>query len=329
MSQYPARSSVVFASVFVGFAALSGPGCGGQTGQSDGVTTATQGGSGGGGGSGGSTIVATGGRTFVYSATGGVPPATGGAALGGRAPGGFTASGGFVTGGSTTTGGAAGSPAICTSAGSSTDIIALSYANPASGTTVKWCQHSSEDRPAFSVDPTCAAYQQFLDAGANAHHLCFVAAFQEQLVGSAEICFGRNGIPNTVAPFIYGCSPMQPSGCIGGATPADSNCCKTVPINQTADPVCIVTDHFSDLIFTDSAKDSDNDGVADLVDNCPSIYNPIGQADDTDGDGVGDACDNCPTVPNSDQKDCNGNGLGDACDPEPCEIDAGGGGDAG
>ncbi len=49
------------------------------------------------------------------------------------------------------------------------------------------------------------------------------------------------------------------------------------------------------------AGDSDGDGLADDVDNCPSIPNP-GQ-EDADLDGVGDACDNCVVDPNPDQAD--------------------------
>jgi hypothetical protein len=60
--------------------------------------------------------------------------------------------------------------------------------------------------------------------------------------------------------------------------------------------------------------DMDRDGVADSVDNCPTVANP--DQFDTDHDGVGDACDNCPTVANLDQRDTDDDGLGDACDPD-------------
>jgi len=72
--------------------------------------------------------------------------------------------------------------------------------------------------------------------------------------------------------------------------------------------------------------DSDGDGIPDLLDNCPTVYNPdqadtnnsgIGDAcEDWDGDGIINSLDNCPTVPNRDQKDTDGDGIGDACDDE-------------
>ncbi len=73
--------------------------------------------------------------------------------------------------------------------------------------------------------------------------------------------------------------------------------------------------------------DSDADGVADDVDNCPMLANPdqadldgdlLGDAcdDDTDGDGILNADDNCILAPNPDQLDLDGDMLGDVCDDD-------------
>lgn len=63
--------------------------------------------------------------------------------------------------------------------------------------------------------------------------------------------------------------------------------------------------------------DGDGDGVADCVDNCPSVANP-GQTD-ADSDGVGDACDNCPSLSNTNQANADGDSAGDACDGCPAD----------
>jgi len=69
-----------------------------------------------------------------------------------------------------------------------------------------------------------------------------------------------------------------------------------------------------------SMMDTDGDGVADDVDNCPTIPNPT-QADE-DNDTVGNACDNCPHVSNVSQAaDGDADLVGDACDPHPGAID--------
>ncbi|MBU1317849.1 MAG: M28 family peptidase [candidate division Zixibacteria bacterium] len=85
----------------------------------------------------------------------------------------------------------------------------------------------------------------------------------------------------------------------------------------------------------DDQPDADGDGIADLVDNCPTTYNPDqndadedGSGDvcddctDTDGDGYGDpgypanTCDldNCPSAYNPGQEDADGDAIGDVCD---------------
>jgi len=93
-----------------------------------------------------------------------------------------------------------------------------------------------------------------------------------------------------------------------------------------------------DRLYAYVAFDKDGDGIADDVDNCPSVVN-VDQAD-ADADLVGDACDNCidpdhdgfgnsgyptttcqldncPTVYNPSQLDSNGDGIGNACDYHP------------
>jgi len=134
----------------------------------------------------------------------------------------------------------------------------------------------------------------------------------------------------TYAPFFCGtptnepsCTPTRPAA-VGGST-----------------------------IYTGArtATDFDGDGLPDISDNCPGVFNPIRPMDngvqaDTDGDGVGDACDpcpldanattctsfdptdvdrdgvpnardNCPLVANPGQDDADGDKTGDACDRCP------------
>lgn len=65
--------------------------------------------------------------------------------------------------------------------------------------------------------------------------------------------------------------------------------------------------------------DADGDGVADAIDNCPSVKNPD-QANE-DGDRYGDACDPCPPVADDAFVDSDGDGIDDQCDPHVGTID--------
>jgi hypothetical protein len=63
------------------------------------------------------------------------------------------------------------------------------------------------------------------------------------------------------------------------------------------------------------APDRDNDGVPDMMDNCPDVANPD-QANEDD-DKFGDACDPCPPFKNDSPGDPDHDGVGDPCDPNP------------
>ena len=62
-------------------------------------------------------------------------------------------------------------------------------------------------------------------------------------------------------------------------------------------------------------NDTDNDGICDVDDRCPSVANR--DQLDSDFDGVGDACDNCIDTPNREQLDADGDQIGDACEACP------------
>lgn len=65
--------------------------------------------------------------------------------------------------------------------------------------------------------------------------------------------------------------------------------------------------------------DFDGDGVADAVDNCPSV--PNADQLDSDGDGIGDVCDLCPHVASPNNHDEDHDGFGDICDVCPGVAD--------
>ena len=76
--------------------------------------------------------------------------------------------------------------------------------------------------------------------------------------------------------------------------------------------------------------DVDEDGISDVIDNCPATENRdqedldengIGDVcDDFDRDGVLNADDNCPSYPNVNQRDEDGDEMGDVCDDAESRI---------
>ncbi|UCE19780.1 MAG: PKD domain-containing protein [Gemmatimonadota bacterium] len=92
------------------------------------------------------------------------------------------------------------------------------------------------------------------------------------------------------------------------------------------DGMVIDADWIQGLHLDPPSLDDDGDGILDVEDNCPIVYNP-GQ-EDTDGDGPGDACDNCPHVYNPEQEDADHDTTGDPCD-DCTDTDGDGFGDPG
>ena len=64
--------------------------------------------------------------------------------------------------------------------------------------------------------------------------------------------------------------------------------------------------------------DIDGDLIADNIDNCVTIPNPL--QENADGDALGDSCDNCIDVTNNGQADNDGDEVGDLCDNCPNDF---------
>ncbi|MFQ5877152.1 MAG: thrombospondin type 3 repeat-containing protein [Acidobacteriota bacterium] len=139
-----------------------------------------------------------------------------------------------------------------------------------------------------------------------------------------------NGAGNTSATLIVpesnaGDCTYLALGIVAVPSETGQGTCRQAPVVCTSDAECILfgTDvgpcdlpgHPGTAVSAHlslGSTDSDGDGVADNLDNCPDTPN-AGQVDG-DGDGLGDACDNCSGDANPDQADVDQDGVGDACD---------------
>ena len=131
----------------------------------------------------------------------------------------------------------------------------------------------------------------------------------------------------------YGDQVEPPDGCPSdGPVDTDddglSNRCDIDDDNDGVDDVLdncpLVINHDQYDLDDDGAgdacdQDDDNDRVNDRDDNCPVAANA--DQSDVDSDGVGDSCDNCSETTNSDQADLDNDGTGDVCDICPVDPD--------
>jgi hypothetical protein len=171
-------------------------------------------------------------------------------------------------------------------------------------------------------------------------------AFQTELAGGKDVAlvrFSATGDELDYATFLGGTSDDE---CYGIAVDAEEAYAFVVGQTVSADfPVKRAlqgtiggnADAFLALV-TGDCSDTDEDGICDTVDNCPSDPNPL--QEDSDADLVGDSCDlcpadpdndidedgycadndNCPTISNPLQEDPDGDGFGTACDNCPDDF---------
>jgi len=118
------------------------------------------------------------------------------------------------------------------------------------------------------------------------------------------------------------------TGCYAASPAAGAPCDETAPVCPSGQS-CIAGICGGEAVTVDApqgggsgttdalpmVEDTDQDGIANGIDNCPNVAN-ADQANE-DGDKFGDACDPCPIEANDAPTDSDGDGVGDACDPHP------------
>lgn len=115
--------------------------------------------------------------------------------------------------------------------------------------------------------------------------------------------------PTTTPPPLVSCSPD--CTCL---LPDDAKMNGYQSCGPANAPCGYAKDGRAMYCFTLPVADSDQDGISDSTDNCPSLYNPAQEDQDTDG--VGDACDPC------DDRDTDKDGIRNCEDlcPDRAEV---------
>jgi hypothetical protein len=190
-------------------------------------------------------------------------------------------------------------------------VLAHSYASASGAKAVAYYSKGSASAT-FAVSPTGVSFR----------------AREAYCKGDAKLRVFIDGVEKgtlTLTSQTFADYPLSVSS-IG----SDSHQIRLEYINDTYGNKCdrnAYLDYYT-ITTKDTVIDSDGDGVADGVDNCPSVAN-ANQSDmagdgignvcdsDKDGDAVANVSDNCPSVQNADQKDSDSDGIGDACDGTP------------
>jgi hypothetical protein len=161
------------------------------------------------------------------------------------------------------------------------------------GTSVQMTVINGSAPPNITVDHGCSHFPGgFFSTDPSE---CLAVEPNGTLVGAALVCFPGQPSSNDPVRHVYRCQPtVATEPCPKPTTRVGSSCCSEIAAASGPNPVCVLADHFSTL-GAGSPLDSDGDGFANLLDNCPSRFN-------------------------ADQKDSNGNGVGDACEVAPTSV---------